>query len=716
MSSENTITIATSIAPGNLRVQIEAIKSWEKLGLHFISVNAAAEIEILKHHFTTVNFVEAPRDASAIAGKPFIYLDDVLATLEKADSRVCGIVNSDIFLSADGDFLKFIVDQSRKAFIFGSRIDVDSLGHLDGDKYFGGFDFFFFDKAIIKLYQPTDFCLGLPWWDYWLPLVPMIKGMPVRKLITPFAYHVKHQQNWQQQFFETFGRRVAEYLKQQDRSHNVEGELKACLSYIDEPEIINFCKCILRYLKKVPEHIFYGEALLSDPEAIKDDVYDSPTNNRPFECEKTAMSEGNTVYASSGRTLKIAFFTSHPANVGSGSERLIYQTANALIERGHDARVYVMNAPLDKEPPFFVHQIPKVPMERLFERGQARLTGWNDLFFPSTPLLRLRQWLRSADIWHFHNLHGHYVSIPMLSLLSWTKHIIISPVDQYLSTGHCPYPVDCDRYLSGCGSCKKLHEPWPGISRDSTNTLWKIKRLSISSSKFNILFHTQALAGHYEKTFVSCRPGKVIHYGIDIHCFRPLRREECLRRLGLEPTSRFVVGLFHSYVLDPRKGILPLVHRLGELAGQFPGRIELLVVGHSGHAVKDIVPPELSVTVLPYLRHSHELANALNICDVLLYPTQSENLSLTCLNALACGVPVISYDAGGQKEAITNGYNGFIVDINDEGGMIGHLVDMIKNPVLCQQLSAGARATVEKDFDFDRYIDDLIAYYTGIGR
>ena len=72
---------------------------------------------------------------------------------------------------------------------------------------------------------------------------------------------------------------------------------------------------------------------------------------------------------------------------------------------------------------------------------------------------------------------------------------------------------------------------------------------------------------------------------------------------------------------------------------------------------------------------------AINLCDVLLYPTQAENLSLTCLNALACGVPVISYDAGGQKEAIRNGYNGFIVDINDEEGMISHLKEMMKNPI-----------------------------------
>jgi glycosyltransferase involved in cell wall biosynthesis len=414
------------------------------------------------------------------------------------------------------------------------------------------------------------------------------------------------------------------------------------------------------------------------------------------------------------QSLRVAFFTSHPANIGSGSERLIYSTANALIKRGHDARVYVMHLYYDRKPPFFVYQLPQLPLERKTERLQSRLTGLNDIIFPSTAFLRFRKWLRSADVWHFHNLHGHYLSMPLLGLLSWTKPIVFSPVDQYMSTGHCPYPMDCDRYLKGCGSCPRLNESYPGISRDSTHLLWRIKYLLFRFSRLKMFFHTNALAEHYSRTFVKYQPARVIKYGVDVHTFRKMSRPDCAFRLGVNPSSHFVVGLFHSYLLEPRKGILPLVRRLGELAKQFPGKIELLVVGNGGNMVRDFVPPELSVTVLPYLRHQHELANALNLCDVLLYPTQAENLSLTCLYALACGVPVISYDAGGQKEAIKNGCNGFIVGLGDEESMIRNVMRMIENPVLKQKLSDGARSTAEKDFDFDRYADSLIKYYKEI--
>lgn len=411
------------------------------------------------------------------------------------------------------------------------------------------------------------------------------------------------------------------------------------------------------------------------------------------------------------KTLRVAFFTSYPASAGSGCERLIYDTARALIARGHDARVYVMNSYWDENPPFFAKPLPTLPMERRAERFVTRLSGFNDMAFPSTFLLRLRNWMRSADIWHFHNLHGHYLSIPMIGLLSWTKPVVISPVDQFLSTGYCPYTSGCERYMTGCGSCPRLSDSYPGISRDATHFLWLVKRMFLRLSRVNMFFHTKALSAHYQRTFARDKAGRVLRYGVDIYCNRPMPRAECAGSIGVRLSSRFVIGLVHSHIADARKGILPVIGALSGLAMQFPDAFELLIVGHGSHAVKELVHPGLPVTTLPFLRQPYELAKAINLCDVLLYPTQAENLSLTCLSALACGVPVITYDAGGQKEAVFDGINGFVVALNDVEGMMAALLKMANDPEHHQKLARGARRTAEEFFDFDRYIDELILYY-----
>ncbi len=414
------------------------------------------------------------------------------------------------------------------------------------------------------------------------------------------------------------------------------------------------------------------------------------------------------------KKLKIAFFNSMPANVGSGCERLIYETARGLIARGNDARVYLMNARMDPRQPFFVHAIPTVPLEISTERKLASMTGWNDFFFPSTGLFRLRSWIGGADIWHFHNLHGHFVSIPLLGLGSWTKRIVISPVDEFLSTGYCAYPMDCRRHHAGCGSCQRIGDPWPGISKDKTAFLLKIKRLFFRFSRVNMLFHTEALANVYRMTFVGRKPATVIRYGVDIDCFRPLSKEMCARDLRVRRSDRFVAGFFHSNILDKRKGLVSLLAELRAYTNDLAGKVDILVVGHGSDQARDMVPSELGVIALPYLSRSRDLANALNLCDVLMYPTHAENLSLLSLSALACGVPVISYDAGGQKEAIIDGVNGFIVGQRNVQDMVGRLLQMVGNPSLCRQLSEGARKIAEERFDFDRYVDHLVRYYRKI--
>lgn len=409
--------------------------------------------------------------------------------------------------------------------------------------------------------------------------------------------------------------------------------------------------------------------------------------------------------------MKIAFFTSHPARVGSGSERLMYDTAKGLIARGHGVRVYTMNSGLPGTGPLFERQIPTLPGERVIERIFRRVTGYNDLLFPSTLLLRILPWTSGADVWHFHNLHGHFVSIPCLALLSWTKKIVISPVDQYLITGHCPYPMDCDRYSHGCGSCPRPDEGWPGISRDSTRALWLIKRACLRFAKFHYLFHTNALADIHQREVPYIKQAPVIHYGVDLLCYRPFPKAESVKMLGTDPGTSFVVGLFHSHITEPRKGLIPLISKIGAIASDNRTNIALLVVGNGSEQAKSLVPEAVKVFALPFIKDPHELAAALNLCDVLLYPTRAENLSLTCLFALACGVPVISYDVGGQGEAIVDNENGFLVPLGDHDQIIYNLLKVVDNPSLKARLASAARLRMEKEFDIEMYIGKLSEYY-----
>ena len=229
------ITIVTSIAPGNLEKQKAATASWKQLGFAVVSLNSDSEIEQLKSQCQDITFQNVNRDAQAEVGKPLIYLDDIFRYFQDHPCQLCGIVNSDIQLQADENWSTWLLDQAENAIIFGSRIEIETLEKRQGELYDKGFDFFFFSPKFLKDFPASNFCLGLPWWDFWVPLIAKQRGWALKRLVTPIAYHLKHSvnylnDNWQKygiEFTKFFNPQLTEALQQlkSTNSHQLQGQL-----------------------------------------------------------------------------------------------------------------------------------------------------------------------------------------------------------------------------------------------------------------------------------------------------------------------------------------------------------------------------------------------------------------------------------------------------------------------------------------------------------
>ena len=210
---EDMITIATSLAPGkDLHNQRMAVNSWLKLGFRVISINAAEEIAVLQPNFPQLEFVRANRDGREKFTKPYIYFDDCLAYLAKSKSKICGIVNSDIYLLKE-EFYSFLKKEAGHSFVYGCRVDVETMENLTGEVFELGFDYFFFDKQIVSHYPPSNFLIGLPMWDFWAVLIPICLKVPVKKVITPHAYHIRHKTNWDDKTWYLFREELIRYIK-----------------------------------------------------------------------------------------------------------------------------------------------------------------------------------------------------------------------------------------------------------------------------------------------------------------------------------------------------------------------------------------------------------------------------------------------------------------------------------------------------------------------
>jgi glycosyltransferase involved in cell wall biosynthesis len=84
---------------------------------------------------------------------------------------------------------------------------------------------------------------------------------------------------------------------------------------------------------------------------------------------------------------------------------------------------------------------------------------------------------------------------------------------------------------------------------------------------------------------------------------------------------------------------------------------------------------------------------------LFLHASLSEGIANVALEAMACGLPVISTDAGGMREAITNGVEGFLVPPRDTSCMAERLLSLSQDQETARQMGLQARERAVRDFN-----------------
>lgn len=107
------------------------------------------------------------------------------------------------------------------------------------------------------------------------------------------------------------------------------------------------------------------------------------------------------------------------------------------------------------------------------------------------------------------------------------------------------------------------------------------------------------------------------------------------------------------------------------------------------------------------------LVELLSISDIFIMPSQSESFGLSALEAMSCGVPVISSSVGGLPELNLHRETGFIAEIGDVERMAKYAVDLLSDPRRYEAMSKNARKRAE-DFSEDKVVPMYEEFYERI--
>lgn len=80
-----------------------------------------------------------------------------------------------------------------------------------------------------------------------------------------------------------------------------------------------------------------------------------------------------------------------------------------------------------------------------------------------------------------------------------------------------------------------------------------------------------------------------------------------------------------------------------------------------------------------YLGKQEQMEEILSITDLFLLPSEYESFGLAALEAMACGVPVVSSDTGGLPEINVQGETGFLSSVGDVEAMAKHAVYILED-------------------------------------
>jgi len=158
--------------------------------------------------------------------------------------------------------------------------------------------------------------------------------------------------------------------------------------------------------------------------------------------------------------------------------------------------------------------------------------------------------------------------------------------------------------------------------------------------------------------------------------------------------------------LVPWKGFPVLIEVIKDINAKFP-EVKLLMIGDGperGNLESRIRNYGLSdrVKLLGALS-KEDLLYQLRASDLFVLNTGYEGFSHQILEAMACGLPVVTTKAGGNPELITDGEHGLLVDFNDKEGLKRAITSILKDQRLSARLAKNAKVKAG-EFNLEKMI------------
>ena len=181
----------------------------------------------------------------------------------------------------------------------------------------------------------------------------------------------------------------------------------------------------------------------------------------------------------------------------------------------------------------------------------------------------------------------------------------------------------------------------------------------------------------------------VIPYGVDLDHFHPA---------PTRPPASGTLQLLFVGRINQRKGVKYLLEALKQFR---PSDVQLTVCGRVVDSLALFRASGIDVNVRPSVS-AEELVHAYQRADLFVLPSVAEGFAQVLLEALACGLPILSTTHTAAPDLITEGKEGFIVPPRRPDLLAERIAWCLDNRPALEAMRERARSTAEQ-FTWDRF-------------
>lgn len=340
-----------------------------------------------------------------------------------------------------------------------------------------------------------------------------------------------------------------------------------------------------------------------------------------------------------------------------GVERRTLELVNNLIAAGHDVHVYANRWARDCTFDVAFHYVPMLKLTRA-------LKPWSFAWFASR-------------------------------LTSRSNHDLIHTQARVFSYDLATLGVGCHRaYLNAVGID---HETAP--DRRFHRTVLELERRMLSPDKFDagcrIITNSNKCREEFASYYsVPLSNIDVVRNGVDGDEFSPVKcmqnRDMYRMQMGILPDDIIVLFVGPGF---RRKGLDTLLTAVSLLSSE--KYLKALVIGREKEMSSAADLNLADKLIWAGGASSHEIIRYYAVADIFALPTRYDPFANSTMEALACGLPVITTTANGVSEILQDGRNAFIIDSNDHESLAERLRLLCRDEQVRKRLGEAGREAIQ---------------------